>query len=349
MYDVAVIGGGPGGATCAALCAAAGRRVLILERSRFPREKVCGDCLNPIAWNVLERLGVVAEILNEPHVKLRGVRFVGVDGRSVRIALPASEKPELGITRSRLDAVLLRRARDLGAEIHEGIALTHASKGASHWQLQSDSGCYCARQLVAADGRNSTVCRTLGLLKPFPPDDRVGTQTHFDAPPGLDAEVALHFLPQGYMGLAPVGSGIANLCLVSRTRELKALKKRAMRDFGMAEDQQWRSISPLSRTPLPAVLENLWLVGDAAHVVEPFTGEGIAYAIRSGALCAEALLEDKPNRYLLSHKALYRGRLWVNRLAKAACLFPSLGTAMVAGGQIFPGFLTMLTRKVVRS
>ncbi len=349
MYDVAVIGGGPGGATCAALCAAAGRRVLVLERSRFPREKVCGDCLNPLAWNVLERLGVIGSILNEPHKKLEGVRFVGVDGRSVRISLPPSDKPELGITRSRLDAVLLRNARNSGAEIIEGSPLTHITRTAAHWQIKSDSGCFNARQLVAADGRNSSVCRILGLLTAFHSDDRVGTQIHFNAPAELGADVALHFLPQGYMGLAPVGDGQANLCLVTRANQLNHLKKRAIREYGIARDQQWRSISPLSRTPLPAAQENLWLVGDAARVVEPFTGEGIAYALCSGVLCAEALLEQNPNRYILEHKALYRGRIWINQLAKAACLFPRMGTALVAGGQIFPEIFTLLTRKVVKS
>ncbi len=347
MFDVAIIGGGPGGATCAAVCAASGSRVLLLERGRFPREKACGDCLNPLAWRVLDKLGVSEAILFSQHTKLEGVRFVGLDGGSVRVPLPKSGRPELGITRGRLDAILLQNARDKGAEIHEETTLTSITRHASHWQLDSDGGSFSTRELVAADGRNSTVARLLGLLPSLLPGERIGLQTHFSAPKELEADIELHFLREGYAGLAPVGGGEANLCLVSRAKDLKSIKASAMQKYNLPENQSWRSITPLSRAPLLAAQESLWLVGDAARVVEPFTGEGIAYAIRSGALCAEALLARRPDRYLLAHNALYKGRLWVNQLARAACLFPALGTAFVRLGQLFPPALGLLTRKVV--
>jgi menaquinone-9 beta-reductase len=349
MFDVAIIGGGPGGATCAALCAAAGRRVLLLERSRFPREKVCGDCLNPLAWDTLEKLGVSEEVLRSPHVKLEGVRFFGLDGGSVRVPLPKNGKPELGITRGRLDAILLQNARDKGAEIHEETTLTSIIRHALNWQLDTENGSFSARELVAADGRNSSVARLLGLLPPLLANERIGLQTHFEAPDGLDSNIELHFLREGYAGLAPVGQGTANLCLVSRSRDLKSIKAAAMQKYGLPEKQTWRSITPLSRAALLPARESLWLVGDAARVVEPFTGEGIAYAIRSGAFCAEAILARQPERYLAAHRNLYTGRLWLNKLARAACLFPDLGTGFVRFGKVFPQALGLLTRKVVRS
>ena len=77
MWDVAIVGSGPAGASCAAFCAAAGLRTLVLERANFPREKVCGDCLNPTCWPVLERLGVAAEVRAAPHGKLSRVEFIG--------------------------------------------------------------------------------------------------------------------------------------------------------------------------------------------------------------------------------------------------------------------------------
>lgn len=348
MFDVAIIGGGPGGATCAALCAASGRRVLLLERSRFPREKVCGDCLNPLAWDALDKLGVSGEVLLSPHVKLEGVRFFGLNGGSLRVPLPKSSRPELGITRGRLDAILLQNARNKGADIQEETTLTSIKRHANHWQLDSDNGSFLARELVAADGRNSSVARLLGLLPPLLANERIGLQTHFQTPAGLDADIELHFLREGYAGLAPVGEGTANLCLVSRSRDLKSIKAAAMQKYELPEKQPWRSITPLSRAALLPAQENLWLIGDAARVVEPFTGEGIAYAIRSGALCAEAILAQRPERYLAAHRDLYKGRLWVNHLARAACLFPELGTGFVRFGKVFPQALRLLTSKVVR-
>jgi len=347
MFDVAIIGGGPGGATCAALCAAGGMRVLLLERSRFPREKVCGDCLNPLAWQTLRELGVGETILATPHVKLEAVRFVSAGGAAVRVPLPLAGPPELGITRSRLDAILLDNARLKGTEVFEETTLTALSRAESHWRLDSTQGSFTARQIVAADGRNSSVLRLLRMFPPPHTDERVGLQTHFAVSADLAAEVVMHFLPEGYAGLAPVGEGMANLCMVGRACAIKSLKIRVMRQFELTEKQLWRSIAPLSRAPMGVVHEGLWLVGDAARVVEPFTGEGIAYAIRSGALCAEALLEQNPRRYRLAHRRLYEGRLWVNRLAKATCLYPGLGSAVVRMGRIAPWILGKLTQKVV--
>src|SRR6185503_15507886 len=88
MWDVAIVGGGPGGASCAAFCAIAGLRAVVIERAVFPREKVCGDCLNPSCWPVLGRLGVAAEVRAAPHAKLVRVEFIDLSGRSIVAPLP---------------------------------------------------------------------------------------------------------------------------------------------------------------------------------------------------------------------------------------------------------------------
>ena len=79
-YDVAIVGGGPSGSTCAAKCAEAGLRVLLLERAVFPREKVCGDCINPACWPILERLGVADRVRAQPHSRFTEVVFTGARG-----------------------------------------------------------------------------------------------------------------------------------------------------------------------------------------------------------------------------------------------------------------------------
>src|SRR5438270_8512411 len=91
-YDVAIVGGGPAGATCAAFCAGAGLRTLLLERETFPREKVCGDCLNPSAWPVLSRLGVENAVRALTCSALREVEFSDSAGRSVRCPLPSGPR-----------------------------------------------------------------------------------------------------------------------------------------------------------------------------------------------------------------------------------------------------------------
>src|SRR3954452_3963953 len=101
MFDVAIVGSGPAGATCATFCARAGLRTLLLEREKFPREKVCGDCLNPSCTPLLERLGVAERVRSLPHGRLASVDFVSIGGRTVSVPLP--EGAEIAVKRSALD------------------------------------------------------------------------------------------------------------------------------------------------------------------------------------------------------------------------------------------------------
>src|ERR671937_3071654 len=110
LVDVAIVGGGPAGASCAAFCAAAGLRTLVLERERFPREKVCGDCINPACWPVLERLQLTQRLRSLPHARLQSVEFIGISGDTVSVDLPSGESSEIAIKRSLFDNLLLTRA-----------------------------------------------------------------------------------------------------------------------------------------------------------------------------------------------------------------------------------------------
>ena len=212
----------------------------------------------------------------------------------------------------------------------------------SGWRIQTTAGTFSAGTLVAADGRNSTVARLLGLL-PSAEKDRIGVQTHFPAPPDFGNRVVMRLLPQGYCGLASVGDSQLNLCLVSTARRIDEMKSWAAREFALPAEQDWRTITPLARAAVPPAHENLLLVGDAARVVEPFTGEGIYYALASGELAAHHIAACDFNGYAKAHALLYRGRLWINALAKQAVLHPCLATLALC----FPRALRLLTSKVV--
>jgi len=342
-YDIAIIGGGPAGSTCAAFCARAGRRTLLLEKARFPRDKVCGDCLNPACWPVLERLGAADRVRAQPHAQLAEVAFVSPRGRTLRLPLAASDRGEIALPRRLFDAVLLDRARELGAEVHEDTTLIALQSG---WRLQTSRSEFSARHLVAADGRNSTVARLLGLQPPAT-KDRVGLQAHLPAPPEYRRRVAMHFLPFGYCGINDVGNEVLNLCLVARPDRLADLKGWAADRFPIPAESTWRTITPLSRAPIPAAQENLLLIGDAARIVEPFTGEGIYYALASGELAARHLLADDLPGFAPAHARLYRGRMWVNHLARAAVLRPWVADGILEIANVFPDALRYLTGKVV--
>jgi geranylgeranyl reductase family protein len=342
-YDAAIIGAGPAGSTCAAFCAQAGWRTLLLEKARFPRDKVCGDCINPACWPVLERLGAADRVRAQPHAQLAEVAFVSPRGRTLRLPLAASDRGEIAIPRRLFDAVLLDRARELGATVHEETALTALERG---WRLQTNSGEFSARHLVAADGRNSTVARLLGLL-PATGRDRIGVQAHLPAPAEYRQRVTMHFLPFGYCGMNDVGNETLNLCLVARPERLPDLKAWAADRFSIPADQTWRTITPMSRPAIVPAHDRLLVIGDAARLVEPFTGEGIYYALASGELAARHLLADDVHGYAAAHAGLYRGRMWVNHLARAAVLRPWLADGILEVANVFPGTLRYLTRKVV--
>ena len=350
--DVIIVGGGPAGSSCAIVCARGGLRTVVLERETFPREKVCGDCLNPACWPVLDRLGVAETVRKLPHGRLDRVEFIGINGASVRVNLPPGE--EIAVKRSLFDQALLDRARVAGAEVHENALVTRADKTRwGEWRIDFVRDNVVAPIVVAADGRNSTVARIRGLL-PKIQRERIALQAHIPLPNGFGNRVVLQFLREGYSGQAPVNNDELNLCLVGKAKDAEALKSWASQHFGIAPGHSWRTITPLTRAPLAAAHENLFLIGDAARIVEPFTGEGIYYALRSGELAANtiiALARDENRQQTLEqftreHGRMYSGRLWINQLARAAVVSPRVGSAFVPVAKAFPRVLRGLTRKV---
>src|SRR6266403_125163 len=338
LFDVAIVGGGPAGSSCGAFCAMAGLQSLVLDREKFPREKVCGDCLNPSCWPVLERLELANRVRDLPHSKLRSVAFIAIDGREVIIDLPSGTNCEISVKRSLFDDLLLRRARELGANVHEQTTVTGLSRN-DHWNIETASGeFFQARILIGADGRNSTVAHLCNLL-----------------PRDFGNRIVLQFLREGYSGQASVNETQLNLCLVGTPPTISKLRRWAERQFQLPADQGWRTITPLTRSPVPSAHENLFFVGDAARVVEPFTGEGIYYALRSGELAAEAgaKIVRGENRQLAlrnftrAYSGMYRGRLWINRLAREAVLRPQLGSFFVHTARVNPSILKLLTAKIV--
>ena len=358
MFDVAIVGSGPAGSTCAAFCANAGLRTLLLEREIFPREKVCGDCINPGCWPILRRLQLMERVRTLPHGVLDRVEFIGINGRTVAVTLPAGDEAEIAIKRSLFDQLIMTRARELGATIHEGSTVTAlTARGAANmnWTLTVAGATFESRVLVAADGRNSTIARLCNLL-PHGAKERIALQTHLPLPHHFGNRVVLQFRPEGYSGQAPVGNGELNLCLVSVPRQIAALRSWAETRFGLSREHSWRTITPLTRAPIAAAHRSLFLIGDAARVVEPFTGEGIYYALASGELAADAIISQHNGRdeaevaaaYSAAHAKLYRGRLWINRLARAAVLSPRMASGFLEAARFQPALMRLLTSKIVR-
>jgi menaquinone-9 beta-reductase len=310
--DIAIIGAGLAGSVAACLIGAGqpGRRIILCDADLEPRHKPCGEYLSPGGVAVLERAGLLPEVLATGAQPLSAVAMrTASGGTRVPFAPVLLWSPQagngLGVRRERLDRSLqLAAARHAG--LRTGIRLLSARREGGLWQLSFDDGSHLqADTLVGADGRGSTVRRLCGLdRKPvrrrFALVARAHGVAHGDS-------VEMHLGPLGQIGLCPLGNGEVNLNLLIAP-DSACLLQRMPRDrllraaMAATPSLGWRTtramLGPVLATgSLPqgcrAVTgEGLALIGDAAGFCDPFTGEGMSLALAEAEMLATALAGD---------------------------------------------------------
>lgn len=330
--DVVVVGAGPGGSATAAWLAGAGLDVLLLEKTSFPREKVCGDGLTPRAVRELITLGIPTPP-EEGWIRNKGLRIVG-GGMRLQLDWPdLASFPPYGLVRTRqdFDQVLARHAVARGARLHERTSVDGAIRdergritGVTAKELDG-SGRPTGRALrfdaplvVAADGNSSRL--SLAMDRPKR-DDRpmgVAVRTYYTSPRHDDDyleswlelwtkdEDGKDVLLPGYGWIFGVGDGTSNVGLgILNTSSAfgKTDYRDVMRRWVATMPAEWTyndetMVGPIRGAALPMgfnrqphYADGLMLVGDAGGMVNPFNGEGIAYAMESGRLAAEVIAQ----------------------------------------------------------
>src|SRR2546428_731538 len=209
--DVIVVGAGPAGSTAAALLAASGVRVLVVDRATFPRDKPCGDYCNPGAVSLLRDAGVLPAVFDTGASAISGMRVYAQDGSRFEARFRVGHG--LLIPRLRLDAALLGHASRAGAAICEGVAVDSVRSHPDAVEVRTASGRrWRARLLIAADGMHSVIARRLGRLI-LPAAGRYTVGAYFSGLAQTAPGGELHLGPGWYGGVAHFGSGIANVCM----------------------------------------------------------------------------------------------------------------------------------------
>jgi geranylgeranyl reductase family protein len=350
-FDVAVIGAGPAGSTAAIAMARSGYDVALIDKQIFPREKLCGDFVNPINWPIFRDLGVEERILALPHTRVNGFRitsFRGISAEASFAQLHQGRSFGLGLKRAHLDQALLQCADESGVTLQTGCRVKRISKASREWQLEMPNGADLrAKAIVGADGRNSWVARQLGMNRRAATRGRaIGFQTRIMRSGDTSGRIEIHLFPGGYAGLVGVGDGTVTMGLAI---EKRVLPQNCIREFlleRMAENPylktaleprqnigEFRSAYPVYFPKRRACADAVLLVGDAARVTEPVTGEGIYFAVRSGMLAAETLDRAlRKGNLSAAHLRTYeqacgralRPRMLLNSLLRFAIYRPAL-------------------------
>jgi menaquinone-9 beta-reductase len=318
--DVIIVGAGPAGSTTAYYLAQAGLNVLLLEKARFPREKVCGDGLTPRAVKTLVAMGVDVGP-DSGWLRNKGLRVIGA---GMRLELPwpdLNSYPGYGLVRPRaaLDEALARRAQAAGARLMEGVTVTGPVLDSDgkivgvRTEDHDSERSLGSRVVVAADGNSSRLAVAMGLHKR---DDRplgVAVRTYYRSPrhdddyleSWLDLWDGSRLLPgYGWIfgmgdGTSNVGLGLLNTSAAFGNTDYRALLRRWLKsmpeEWGYTEENRTEPVRgaalPMGFNRTPHYYRGLLLAGDSAGMVNPFNGEGIAYAMESGEILARVIAQ----------------------------------------------------------
>ena len=357
--DVLVAGAGPAGAAAALRLARAGFRVTAVDRARFPRDKICSEYMSPEGVRHLAALGVLEQVERAGGHPIRGTmvqapRGSRLTGLFARAGTAPFRATGLSVTRRILDHALVTAARGAGATVLEATAVQGVltDDGAvTGLSVRSEDGAIRelrARLTVGADGLHSLLARSVGRRR-LGALRRYAFVAHAEGVSGLTDTAEMHVSADGYVGINPLGGGLANVALVV-PRERAALARGRPEAFFLEQLERFSGVrgrvragsivrevlvtGPFAAWSRRVVTAGALLTGDAADFFDPFTGEGICAALRGAELleaaAREALARPGPISaaalapYTRARRRAFLGKWTVERAIGYAMLAPAL-------------------------
>lgn len=367
MFDVIVCGAGPAGSVAATMLARGGARVLLIDRARFPRDKLCGDTLNPGTLGFLRNLGLAN--ISGPADPIEGMIVSGEHGARISARYRRGSHG-LSIRRRDLDLTLLKDAIASGVRVELGVVarrpLVDVSSGAARVRgivVAGRDGSDVripAPIVIAADGRRSRLALALNLIRHPRRPRRWAIGGYFDGVTGMSGFGEMHVRRGRYVGVAPVPGGLANICCVSETTDgfndppgalwaaIRADPELRERCAAARLVDAPKSLGPLAVEATTCGVPGLLLAGDAAGFIDPMTGDGLRFAVQGGELAARAALASLADgraahrRLAAWRQRAFRRKYRFNRALRSLVAAPSAVVAASAVARVAPWAIRQL-------
>ena len=365
-YDIAIAGGGLAGLSLAKLLAGEGMRVLVLEKDRYPRHKVCGEYISNESRDFLERNGLLTKIDQLPQINRFELSFH--DGKKRNCQL---EPGGFGISRWKLDAHLCKKARQQGAEVNENTLITGIEEDSEGFVLNTKSGqSFFAKRLIGATGRYSH------RLFPSKADQNAGKGKWFGVKYHLECDfpadtIQINLFDGGYAGISRIEDGKYCFCYLASAKWLKkysgdlerieqnvlgqnpVIKKHLVESKVLEGPVTTARFNFIYRT---AVQSPVLYLGDTAGFIPPLTGNGMSLAFRSAAVAADLITDhfngkkswDSVETAMAKYGDQYLGRrirsgVFLQNLALHPSTF--FRQTLATGMFVFPPMLKKLSKK----